>query len=783
MAVAPSSPILASDMAALAALANGKTTVGLFSNGNSGTAYNTLQYVAINPASPGNGYKAGDALSIIQGGTTWGTVTVEAIGTNGTMVGLRLGPVVKWPTTGTQPTSPITLSGGSGNGAKVTFSVGTVPANVNFSFPYFSSVAGQITAPYLIAGGSGYVANDTIMAGPMQIKVNAVNGAGKILTFTYINVGLYAQIFDPLPTVPLTASGGSGSGAQFGFYFIQPNSAGWLTELGRLRRNIISRFASSSPLLRVSGPWPISGIGDGWIINGPYENPPGVFTNADLPNATNLAFYYSDTGQRESVNLFCLARVLSIDPSTIGVYTPIHHLDCQIRVCAPGPVHLVGSFSFTCAGYGAGSASSPLPISWTVGSITDGVYNIIGTIDAVVNPGTYTLSCDAPNPDYCYYHAVSSIGILMTLQNPLSNSAPAPGINQNASVLCITIPNSFDGTSPFTIQSNSGPTYGGWYDGGGCKIQTSTLGLFTGITEPVSSLNPVSFGSMPWNLTRHATVSPYPLINPMLPSQPVGSGVVEDSYIQTLPCESQGEPPQWVASRNFTLGFTILDSNGNFQTVTTAGTSAGGSPAWKTVAGQQTVDGTVKWNCSKVLKPANAIIPATHRSVGVPKYPVYWFSETNPALKPPVGGSELTLTIWGSGNQWQNNTWFPNHVDAGWQQSNLALGWWIYGVAINRLGTAANVSLPKTGAAAVTIGCIRNGAFVAFGTYNTGQKINVLWPIFTSDALVYQCSERVDVQAVAIASGSDGVAIGAGVGYPICATYYNDTVALLSQIS
>ena len=166
----------------------------------------------------------------------------------------------------------------------------------------------------------------------------------------------------------------------------------------------------------------------------------------------------------------------------------------------------------------------------------------------------------------------------------------------------------------------------------------------------------------------------------------------------------------------------------------------------------------------------------------MPKYPVYWFNETNPAFKPPVGGSESTLTIWGAGNQWQRNNYY-NTYDAGWQQDNLALGWWIYSIAINRFGTAASVSLPKSSQVSVTVGCIRNGSFVAFGTYNTGQKINVLWPIFTSDALVYQCSERVDVQAVAIAAGGSGVSIGAGVGYPVCAAYYNDTVALLNQIS
>jgi len=72
---------------------------------------------------------------------------------------------------------------------------------------------------------------------------------------------------------------------------------------------------------------------------------------------------------------------------------------------------------------------------------------------------------------------------------------------------------------------------------------------------------------------------------------------------------------------------------------------------------------------------------------------------------------------------------------------------------------------------------MRNGSFVAFGTYNTGQKINVLWPIFTSDALVYQCSERVDVQALAIQNVSQAW----DVSHPLCAAHINDTIALMTQ--
>jgi hypothetical protein len=79
---------------------------------------------------------------------------------------------------------------------------------------------------------------------------------------------------------------------------------------------------------------------------------------------------------------------------------------------------------------------------------------------------------------------------------------------------------------------------------------------------------------------------------------------------------------------------------------------------------------------------------------------------------------------------------------------------------------------------------MRNGSFVAFGTLQTGQTYAVMWPVFTSDPLVYQSSERVLVQAVAISSDGTGVSTGAGLSdsNPMAATYVNDACALLDLI-
>ena len=239
----------------------------------------------------------------------------------------------------------------------------------------------------------------------------------------------------------------------------------------------------------------------------------------------------------------------------------------------------------------------------------------------------------------------------------------------------------------------------------------------------------------------------------------------------------------WVHNTSYALNATVIDSHGYTQQCTTAGTSGSTAPAWSSVLGGTTTDGSAVW---KVILLSSELA---------------W-------LKPPTTASESEKTIWGCGNQWQRNLFnnnFPFH-DTGWQQDNMAYGWWIYSISLNRtkfetydpaltgigqVGFGAGSTTPGIGGSPqevqVTIGCIRNGAFVAFGTYRTGHTYQVLWPIFTTDALVYQCSERIDLQAVAIGTGnngaSNGVSTGATVsGYPICAAYVSDVTNLLNLI-
>jgi hypothetical protein len=172
-----------------------------------------------------------------------------------------------------------------------------------------------------------------------------------------------------------------------------------------------------------------------------------------------------------------------------------------------------------------------------------------------------------------------------------------------------------------------------------------------------------------------------------------------------------------------------------------------------------------------------------------PRWPFYWYSETIAALKPPVTGAETEVTVWGTGNQWQGDS-FSGGTDDGFQTkatspggTGMMAGAFVYSITVNRISS-------PTGTVSVAIGCMRSGSFYSFGMYTIGQKYIVMWPIMTTDALVYQYSERVDIQAVVIARGSAGPGSACGtvsialpdVDAPICAAHYNDTLALIGFV-
>jgi len=540
---------------------------------------------------------------------------------------------------------------------------------------------------------------------------------------------------------------------------------------------------------------------------------------------------------------------------------------------------------------GGGYSAFPGTVTKTTTSIGGvNVVEIAIAVNQTLAPGRYELEVDITNPGDDTFDGVSTLtyhtriihdavgdpgvgfgelGGSITTSINYSSATARPGIHNSLPVKKIQVPgdglangpgiyavmtpcnNNFlaltdtpnpgwPTTSPDqTVNYTTPPTFGpDEYISGGLSLSTSVPGLWTSMTEAVSSLNAAQPSNMPWNLQRHTTHSPYStLVNPMLIGDQAPTDVVSNTYDNSQPVESQAEPPQWVASTYFTAGFQIIDGNGNLQTASTNGTSGSSAPAWSIVEGQGTTDGAISWVTRRVLSSTNTwlgslswglgvaikdsngntqvvttagvsgatapvwskldgqttadgtviwsmrspIKPMPHRQLCVPIYPVYWESEPNIFLLPPTGTSGLTR--WGANNQWQPNVYHAPNFDASWQKTSpsdtkgMAYGWFIYSIRLDRM-----LQLPGS-QVSVIIGCIRSGSFVSFGTYNTGAVYQVLWPIFTSDALVYQCTERIDFQAVAIAVGGSVSTGATAAGYPVCAAFVSDTTSLLGLVT
>ncbi len=570
----------------------------------------------------------------------------------------------------------------------------------------------------------------------------------------------------------------------------------WLTELNRLRGNLNSLvfpFVESN----VSGPWPVTG-----------------YTNTFQANVANCIFYYPDNGIAQSVTISAACLDFYFDEYISDVlagsyFNTYSSFTSQIVVGGDKTISLTGELDLTIDETGGPVSivvTSTLPGTNFVFFTSGGgqtVYQSIWTAQAVT-PGTYTIQIVITNGTSHYPFLGFTLGgsplvHQMTVSYTETASAAAAAIHGTLPVRKIICPQGAPGVFPYGIWGQivnepfttrqviyTATAPNGWiiFWTSSPPILTATCnGFFTANTPAISNLNTANPPQMPWNLQQTKAITggggaTFQEIPMLLGNLDPGSLGASNSYVNTTVVEQQSEPPVWQGSTWFSLGFTILDSNGNFQKVSTAGRSGVGAPVWATSG--ITADGaTLRWTFE--MTPSPSLFPAVHRPLSVPRYPFYWYSETIARLKPPTTTAETEKTIWGCGNQWNQ-----------WHVGNHALGWFIYSVSLNRIGShVVGGAIIRTQDAAgnpqevaVTVGCMRSGVFVAFGTYNTGQTIQVLWPIFTTDALVYQCAERVDIQAVAIASGGIGVTRGvSAAGYPVCAAFVSDVTALLGLIA
>lgn len=84
------------------------------------------------------------------------------------------------------------------------------------------------------------------------------------------------------------------------------------------------------------------------------------------------------------------------------------------------------------------------------------------------------------------------------------------------------------------------------------------------------------------------------------------------SYSMPFTMEVFINRPNWAGTTAFVVGNIIVDSNGNLQRCTTAGTSGGGAPAWATTVGATTADGApLVWTCdgSSIIGSSENFLP------------------------------------------------------------------------------------------------------------------------------------------------------------------------------
>jgi hypothetical protein len=184
----------------------------------------------------------------------------------------------------------------------------------------------------------------------------------------------------------------------------------------------------------------------------------------------------------------------------------------------------------------------------------------------------------------------------------------------------------------------------------GISINTSQPGYWLGQTPPITSLGMIPFEQMPWNKfptdfpsSGHKTAQKNQYLGYKLPftggkaftnTDPVRAyNSASDAPTWMTTHSDAGEllpwPKRWKALVHYPLGFTILDSNGNFQTlITQDGRSGAAEPTWPGSIGGITSEGSyvdlngvtqpgAQWQLSELLRSLPTIQRNKAYTVGV----------------------------------------------------------------------------------------------------------------------------------------------------------------------
>ncbi len=567
----------------------------------------------------------------------------------------------------------------------------------------------------------------------------------------------------------------------------------WYSVYNRIRAE--THFALGATFADlVSGPWPLT------------DPTSTQFTGT----ARNIEFYFPDTGGTVTVSISVNANTNAVDPDAVDRFPaapkqpPYTSLTIQFVVGGDKPVSFTGRFRIPMTGAVTGTGTTNFP-----GAVFTAAGGQLATpiFTTTVNPGIYTFNLTATGTSAFNVPFLTCDNASITYSN--SAAAVVPGIHDTKAVKKIVAPvsdpasgfpmgffgNAFKRRSTYlsavlplnvipmiiaVYQSSDNPSVRDddqvyYWVSQNPTLSATTAGIWFGISRPITTVGIRPYDLMPWN-TFPVTgggeantngylgyILPYTAGTFMTgsPTQRAYNSVDSPSWISpSNNAEMLPWPKRWKAGTVYPLGFVILDTHGNLQQVIVSGRSGTVQPTWPIALNDVTAEPLyhgilgrtqpgVQW---KLVTIASSKLAAAVARISPPVYPCYWDGHDTP----PV----LTNT--------------PASFNFAPQ------GWWLYRIALNRIPQTKSTDKPS-GTVAVTLGCIRNGAFVAFGTYNTGQIIDAMWPIFTNTALCYQSAERVDVQAEIITCGSAFGTWG-NVDYPMAAAYMNDLNTILDQV-
>lgn len=521
---------------------------------------------------------------------------------------------------------------------------------------------------------------------------------------------------------------------------------------GSLLREIRYNICDQGKNTKVAGPWPVQGRASTYGVEFSSYGIDGDPTKAGPVGGVtsdSIDFYFASNSANHAIT--STQRVLI---ANYNRESGQGQFEQTVKIIVGGniPVRFQGGFAFyafqadALTGIG-GSVSTNFPglnfsISPPTGFVGGSQSISSNVVDSMINPGVYTFTITISNAQGFNRVAVDGMGTFLSKTNggaprittELGTASPYPALHGSLQTYKIKAepaapadPQNPD--DPNDLLKGTGTGIYGWnresqsYQKGGSYYEATTPGLWCVKTRMIRGMKNLC-DYMPWN----------PLIQ---------SGISKGLPTGELISEKRTQPATGVlisrANSTAVSGGNYIRENGAYFYALRNGTTASTKPQFGSGG---VIDGTVAW----IYMGDN--LPVQSRIFASPCYPYQ-----------RLGGSLPDYQYW---NAFSSPTTQPDFFIRNLRLTRL------------RSETASQVEINgELDPIPVRVGCMRNGSFVSFGTYNTGTLYTVFWPVFQTIPLVYDASENLSVSAEIGTIVEE--AISGEIDFPILADHFNET--------